>query len=68
MPTVRKVYPNLHNYHINSISTAHNEEFLLSSDDLRVYLWSIEDPNKAFIAVDLKPDNLEELSEVITSS
>jgi hypothetical protein len=33
-----------------------------------VYIWSIEQPNKAFISVDLKPENLEELSEVITSS
>lgn len=68
MPTIRKVYPNLHTYHINSISTSQNEEFMISSDDLRVYLWSLEQQNKAFIAVDLKPDNLEDLSEVITSS
>jgi serine/threonine-protein phosphatase 2A regulatory subunit B len=68
MSTIRKVYPNLHQYHINALSCASNEEFLLSSDDLRVQLWSLEQPNKAFIAIDLKPDNLEELSEVITSS
>jgi serine/threonine-protein phosphatase 2A regulatory subunit B len=42
MPTIRKVYPNLHTYHINAISAASNEEFMLSSDDLRVYLWSLE--------------------------
>jgi len=41
---------------------------MITSDDLKVYLWSLEDPNQAFIAVDLKPDNLDELSEVITSS
>ena len=68
MPTIRKVFPNLHTYHINSISPSYNEEFLLSSDDLRVYLWHIDNPNQAFIAIDLKPENLEELSEVITSS
>lgn len=65
---VRKIFPNLHNYHINSLSVAQNEEFVLTSDDLKVYLWNIEQPHKAFISVDLKPDNLEELSEVITSS
>lgn len=42
MPTIRKVYPNLHTYHINAISTSQNEEYMLSSDDLRVYLWSLE--------------------------
>ncbi|EGR33792.1 protein phosphatase 2a regulatory b subunit, putative [Ichthyophthirius multifiliis] len=68
MPTIKKVYPNLHTYHINSISASQNEEYMLSSDDLRVNLWSVDNTNKTFVAVDLKPDNLEELSEVITSS
>lgn len=68
MPTIRKVYPNLHTYHINSISPSNNEEYIISSDDLRVYLWSLDQPNKAFITCDLKPDNIDELNEVITSS
>ncbi|CAD8098954.1 unnamed protein product [Paramecium primaurelia] len=68
IPSVRKVFPNLHNYHINSLTASNNEEFVLTSDDLKVYLWSIEQPAKAFVAVDLKPENLDELSEVITSS
>lgn len=62
------MYPNLHNFNVNSISVPNNEEFVLSSDDLRVYLWSLEQPNKAFIAIDLKPENLDDISEVITSS
>jgi len=35
---------------------------------LRINLWNFEYPKKAFNVVDLKPDNLEELSEVITCS
>ena len=65
---MRKIFPNLHNYHINSLTASNNEEFILTSDDLKVYLWSVENPQKAFVAVDLKPENLDELSEVITSS
>lgn len=42
IPTIRKVYPNLHNFNINAMTVANNEEFLLTSDDLKVYLWSTE--------------------------
>ena len=61
MPSVRKVFPNLHNFHINSISVSSNEEYLLSADDLKCYLWSVENPNKAFVTIDLKPENLEDI-------
>jgi serine/threonine-protein phosphatase 2A regulatory subunit B len=36
IPSIRKIFPNLHNYHINSLSLAQNEEFVLTSDDLKV--------------------------------
>lgn len=68
MPKLRKVYPSLHNYQINSMNISNNEEFILSSDDLQVNLWSIERSNISFIAVDLKPHNLQEIDEVITCS
>ena len=38
IPTLTKQFPSLHRYHINSISVSANEEFMISSDDLRVYL------------------------------
>jgi len=38
----------------------------LSADDLRVNLWNIENNIEAFNIVDLKPTDIEELSEVIT--
>lgn len=34
----------------------------------KVYLWNIEEPNKAFTPVDIKPDKIEEVDEVITFS
>jgi len=67
-PTLLKTYPQLHAYHINSLSTCSNGENFISGDDLRINLWSLERSNEAFNIVDLKPDNLDEISEVITSA
>lgn len=67
-PTLKRAFPNLHNYHINSISIASNGENFLSSDDLKIYLWDLENNKIAYNVVDMKPDNFEELSEVITAS
>ena len=41
-------------------------ENFLSADDLRINLWSLENHNVAYQIVDLKPDNIEELAEVMT--
>lgn len=59
-------YKFCHNYNINSMSSSPDGENFLSADDLRVNLWKIENNNLAFNLVDLKPANIEELSEVIT--
>jgi len=67
-PTLKKRFPMLHTYHINSISISANGENFLSSDDLRINLWNLENTNEAFNIIDLKPNELEELSEVITAS
>ena len=64
VPNLNNSFPSLHTYLINSISVADNEEILISSDDLRVNLWNIEKPSQVFGCVDLKPDNLEDVSEV----
>ena len=60
-------YPNLHIYNINSISLTENEEYLISSDDLRINLWNSFKPNTPYNLIDLKPKDLENLYEVITS-
>lgn len=66
--TLKRSYPNLHNYHINSISACANGQNFISSDDLRINLWNLENKIQAFNIIDLKPENFEDLSEVITAS
>ena len=62
----KKQFKNCHNYNINSLSMSPDGENFLSSDDLRVNLWSLENNLLAYNIIDLKPGNIEELSEVIT--
>mmetsp|Transcript_11596 Transcript_11596/g.10115 ORF Transcript_11596/g.10115 Transcript_11596/m.10115 type:complete len:190 (-) Transcript_11596:1196-1765(-) len=68
MPTLLRSYPQLHQYHINSLSSCSNGENFLSGDDLRINVWTLDSTNEAYNVVDLKPDNLDEISEVITSA
>merc|ERR1711879_383701 len=57
-----------HAYHINSISLNSDGETYISADDLRINLWNVEISEQSFNIVDIKPENMEELSEVITSA
>ncbi|KAK6457698.1 protein phosphatase PP2A regulatory subunit B [Scheffersomyces xylosifermentans] len=64
----KKIYSNAHAYHINSISINSDQETYLSSDDLRINLWNLNIADQSFNIVDIKPTNMEELTEVITSA
>jgi len=64
----RRVFANAHAYHINSVSVNSDGETFLSADDLRVNHWDLNRSDESFTVVDLKPDNMEELSEVITAA
>ncbi|KAJ7289376.1 WD40-repeat-containing domain protein [Mycena rebaudengoi] len=64
----RKVYANAHAYHIHSISVNSDQETYISSDDLRINLWNLNIHDQSFNIVDIKPQNMEELTEVITSA
>lgn len=64
----KKIFANAHAYHINSISINSDQENFLSSDDLRINLWNLGIEDQSFNIVDIKPANMEELTEVITSS
>ncbi|KAF5822836.1 putative transcription factor WD40-like family [Helianthus annuus] len=43
-------------------------ETFVSADDLRINLWNLEISNQSFNIVDVKPANMEDLTEVITSA
>ncbi|KAK4974771.1 protein phosphatase 2A regulatory subunit cdc55 [Elasticomyces elasticus] len=64
----RRTYANAHAYHINSISVNSDGETFLSSDDLRINLWNLNIQDQSFNIVDIKPANMEELTEVITAA
>uniref|UniRef100_A0A8C1SX60 Serine/threonine-protein phosphatase 2A 55 kDa regulatory subunit B n=1 Tax=Cyprinus carpio TaxID=7962 RepID=A0A8C1SX60_CYPCA len=66
--TPRRVFSNAHTYHINSISVNSDYETFMSTDDLRINLWNLEITNRSFNIVDIKPVNMEELTEVITAA
>eukprot|EP00475_Leptophrys_vorax_P036358 TRINITY_DN6132_c0_g1_i2.p1 TRINITY_DN6132_c0_g1~~TRINITY_DN6132_c0_g1_i2.p1 ORF type:complete len:312 (+),score=77.17 TRINITY_DN6132_c0_g1_i2:495-1430(+) len=64
----KQVFSNAHAYHINSISINSDSESFISADDLRVNLWNLGISDQSFNIVDIKPDNMEDLTEVITAA
>jgi len=64
----RRIYSNAHAYHINSVSLNSDGETFLSADDLRINLWNFTISDQSFNIVDIKPTNMEELTEVITTA
>ena len=64
----RRTYANAHAYHINSISVNSDGETFISSADLRINLWNLNIQDQSFNIVDIKPANMEELTEVITAA
>lgn len=64
----RRIYANAHTYHINSISVNSDNETFISADDLRINLWNLGIADQSFNIVDIKPANMEELTEVITAA
>ncbi|KAA8521291.1 hypothetical protein F0562_011963 [Nyssa sinensis] len=64
----RRIYAHAHDYHINSISNNSDGATFISADDLRINLWNLEISTQSFNILDLKPANMEDLTEVITSA
>ncbi|KVH98928.1 Protein phosphatase 2A, regulatory subunit PR55 [Cynara cardunculus var. scolymus] len=64
----RKMYAHAHDYNINSISNNSDGETFISADDLRINLWNLEVSDQCFNIIDMKPPNMDDLTEVITSA
>ncbi|XP_054647116.1 serine/threonine-protein phosphatase 2A 55 kDa regulatory subunit B gamma isoform isoform X3 [Dunckerocampus dactyliophorus] len=64
----RRVFANAHTYHVNSISVNSDHETYMSADDLRINLWHLDITDRSFNIVDIKPANMEDLTEVITAA
>ncbi|KAK8455954.1 hypothetical protein SEVIR_4G251000v4 [Setaria viridis] len=60
----RRVYAHAHDYHINSISNNSDGETFISADDLRINLWNLEINSQSFNIVDVKPTNMEDLTDL----
>ncbi|EGC38728.1 hypothetical protein DICPUDRAFT_148537 [Dictyostelium purpureum] len=52
-------------FNINSISLNSDGNTFLSSDELRVYLWDLNQNQECYNIIDLKPNNMQLLNEVI---
>ncbi|GBG30149.1 Serine/threonine protein phosphatase 2A 55 kDa regulatory subunit B beta isoform [Hondaea fermentalgiana] len=66
--TARRVYSNAHAYHINSVSVNSDGATFISADDLRINYWNLDLNDQSYNIVDIKPENMEELAEVITAA
>ena len=62
----RRTFGNVHAYHINSVSPCADGDVFLSADDLRINMWHYGRADEAFNMVDIKPERIENLLEVIT--
>ncbi|OEL17756.1 Serine/threonine protein phosphatase 2A 55 kDa regulatory subunit B alpha isoform [Dichanthelium oligosanthes] len=64
----RRVFGRAHEFNINSISNNCDGETFVSADDLRINLWHLEVTSQCFNIVDMKPADMEDLVEVITTA
>jgi serine/threonine-protein phosphatase 2A regulatory subunit B len=62
----KQIYKGGHEYHINSLSLNSDGEIFLSSDDLRVNIWTLRDTNTVYNVLDMKPSNTNDIEEAIT--
>lgn len=64
----REYAVDVHQFHINSLAVNSDKETFLSADNLRINLWNVNYADRAFNIVDTKPENMQDLVEVITAA
>ncbi|KAG2659865.1 hypothetical protein PVAP13_1KG384600 [Panicum virgatum] len=64
----RRVFDRAHEFNVNSISNNCDGETFVSADDLRINLWHLEVTSQCFNIVDMKPADMGDLVEVITTA
>lgn len=67
-PKCRTIYRNAHEYHINSLSLSSDGENFISTDDLRINLWHIDENKVVYNLLDLKSKISDDVEETITHS
>ncbi|XP_028778290.1 serine/threonine protein phosphatase 2A 55 kDa regulatory subunit B alpha isoform [Neltuma alba] len=64
----QKVYAQDQSFNINSISNNSDAETFISADEFRINLWNLEVSDRNFNIIDMKPSNMEDDFEIITSA
>lgn len=55
-----------HEFHINSLNLNSDGETFLSSDDLRINIWNLNDTKTVYNILDVKPKSVSDIEEAIT--
>lgn len=67
-PSLKRTFPNLHTYSINTVSVVPNGENFITSDDVAVYLWNLERSDRVLRLFELNYKRQDEMQKLITCS
>ena len=65
-PSLKRTFPNLHTYTINTVSAVPNGENFITSDDVGIYLWNLERPERVLKLFELNHKRQDEMQKLIT--
>jgi len=67
-PSLKRTFPHLHQMYIHSVSVSSNQENFLSADEIGVHLWNIEATDKCYNLIEIKSDNMNNITKLITAA